>query len=101
MTAGEGSDTAEITLEWNDRLREFVESRSGREGFVSASDSIPALIREEKKRKAKAVILEKLLETIETGPAEPTTREDWDSIKREAIERLEVRKRFHAPLDSE
>jgi hypothetical protein len=32
-----------------------------------------------------------LLEAVNSGPSTPMTREDWDSIRREALERLTAR----------
>ncbi len=85
---GEKRDTAEIVLEWNDRSRDFGEIRSEQGGFASANDRLEALIRDEPKREAKVVIIESQREAIKSGPAEPMTREEWDSIEREAIERI-------------
>lgn len=89
---GERGDTAEIVLEWNDRSRDFVEIRSEQGGFASANDRLEALTRDEPKREAKVVIIESRREAIESGPAEPPTREDWDSIEREALEQITRKK---------
>jgi antitoxin ParD1/3/4 len=71
-----------------DEMKAFVEEQMASEGFASASEYLRALIREAQKRLAKRELEAKLLEGLQSGPATPMTREDWDSIEREAMERL-------------
>jgi hypothetical protein len=46
------------------------------------------MIRDVQKRKAKQGLEAKLREALLSGPAEPMTREDWEEIEREGLERL-------------
>jgi antitoxin ParD1/3/4 len=67
----------------------FVETQAAREGFGTASEYLCALIRDLQKRHAKRDLEAKLREAIESGPAEPMTRADWDELERKALERLD------------
>jgi Arc/MetJ-type ribon-helix-helix transcriptional regulator len=58
------------------------------EGYASASEYLRTLIRDAQKRRAKRELEAKLREALESGPATPMTREDWDSIEQEAMDRL-------------
>jgi antitoxin ParD1/3/4 len=71
-----------------DEVRAFIEERVAREGHSSAGDYLAALVREAQRRLAKQELEAKLREAVESGPATPMTREDWDSIEREALARL-------------
>jgi antitoxin ParD1/3/4 len=71
-----------------DEMKAFVEAEMAQEGYASASEYLRALIRDAQRRRAKRELETKLREALESGPASPMTREDWDSIEREALERL-------------
>jgi len=71
-----------------DEMKAFVESQMAQEGYASASEYLRALIRDAQKRRAKRELEAKFREALESGPATPMTREDWDSIEHEAVERL-------------
>jgi antitoxin ParD1/3/4 len=71
-----------------DEMKVFVEAQMVHEGYASASEYLRALIRDAQKRRAKQELEAKFREAIESGPATPMTREDWQSIEREAMERL-------------
>ena len=70
-----------------DEMKAFIEARLVQEGYASASEYLRALIREDQKRKAKQELEAKLLEGLR-GPEVEMTREDWDSIRREALDGL-------------
>jgi antitoxin ParD1/3/4 len=69
-----------------DEMKAFVESQMAADGYASASEYLHALIRDDQKRRAKQALEAKLLEGLQ-GPAVEMTRDDWDSIMREATER--------------
>ena len=71
-----------------DEMKTFVEAQMTQEGYASASEYLRALIREAQKRRAKRDLEAKFREAIESGPATPMTREDWESIEPEAMKRL-------------
>lgn len=70
-----------------DEVKAFVEARMAEEGYVSASEYLLALIRDAQKHRAKLELETKLLEGLQ-GPVTEMTRDDWDSIEREAMEGL-------------
>jgi uncharacterized protein YoaH (UPF0181 family) len=52
------------------------------------------MIRETQQRQAQCERLDDLLsEGFDSGPATPSTREDWDRIRREGMELIAQRKR--------
>jgi antitoxin ParD1/3/4 len=66
-----------------EEMKAFIEAQMGLEGYASASEYLRALIREAQKRQARQALDAKLLEGLE-GPAVEMTRDDWESIRREA-----------------
>ena len=70
-----------------DEMKAFIEAQMVTEGYASASEYLRTLIRDVQKRRAKQELEAKLLEGLQ-GPAVEMTREDWESIRREANEGL-------------
>jgi antitoxin ParD1/3/4 len=66
-----------------DEMKAFIEAQMGQEGYASAREYLRNLIREAQKREARKALDAKLLEGLE-GPAVEMTRDDWESIRREA-----------------
>jgi antitoxin ParD1/3/4 len=71
-----------------DEMKTFVETQAVKEGFGTTSEYLRSVIRDVQKRQAKQALEAKLREALESGPSEPMTREDWDEIEREGLERL-------------
>lgn len=71
-----------------EEMKAFIESQMSTEGYASASEYLRALIRDAQRHRAKQELEAKLLEGLQ-GPAVEMTREDWDSIEREAQERFD------------
>ena len=69
-------------------MKAFLETQAAAEGHASASDYVRTLIRDAQRRRAKQELEAKLLEGLQ-GPVVEMTREDWDSIQREAQERFD------------
>lgn len=76
-----------MNLSLPDELNSFVEAQSAQEGHASAEDYVRSLIREAQKRQARQELEARLREAIETGPATPLTRADWDDLERRVWER--------------
>jgi antitoxin ParD1/3/4 len=70
-----------------EEMKAFIEAQMVEEGYASASEYLRTLIREAQKRQAKRELETEFREALESGPATPMTREDWDSIEREALDR--------------
>jgi antitoxin ParD1/3/4 len=78
---------ATMNVSLPDEMKTFVEAQAAKEGFGTTSEYLRSMIRDTQKRLAKQALEARLLEGLE-GPAVLMTREDWDSIKREAQEGL-------------
>jgi antitoxin ParD1/3/4 len=68
-------------------MKEFVEEQVAKGGYETASEYVRALIREAQIRAAKEDLDAKLLEGLESGPATPMSKADWDELKRRVWER--------------
>jgi antitoxin ParD1/3/4 len=79
---------ATMNISLPDPMKEFIETQTSKEGFGSVSEYLRSIIREVQKRQAKQELEAKLLEGLQ-GPSVVMTREDWDSIEREALEGLD------------
>jgi antitoxin ParD1/3/4 len=70
-----------------EEMKAFIEAQMATEGYASASEYLRTLIREAQKRQAKQALEAKFREALESGPATPMTREDWDELHRRVWER--------------
>ncbi len=70
-----------------DEMKAFVEAEMAQEGYASASEYVRALLRDAQKRRAKRELEAKFREALESGPATPMTRDDWDDLERKVWER--------------
>jgi antitoxin ParD1/3/4 len=75
-----------------DQLKEFVDGQIGSGRYSSVSEYVRDLIRDDEKRKAQERIEALLLEGIQDGGPTDMTRQDWDDVRREALEQFETRK---------
>jgi Arc/MetJ-type ribon-helix-helix transcriptional regulator len=76
-----------ITIQLPDETRSFIEAQAAERGCASAGEYLLALVQEAQLRQAKAGIDAKLIEALESGPATPMTRDDWDELERQVWER--------------
>lgn len=75
-----------------DQLKQFVDEQMEKGRYSSVSEYVRELIREDEKRKAQENLEALLMEGLQSGPAKPMTRKDWDEIRSEALKQLEARK---------
>ena len=78
---------ATMNVSLPDEMKAFVETRATEEGFGTVSEYLRSVIRDLQRRQARQDLEAKLLEGLQS-PAVPMTRDDWDSIQREALEGL-------------
>ena len=78
---------ATMNVSLPDEMKAFVEAQAAKEGFGTTSEYLRSVIRDVQKQQAKQALEAKLREAIESGPAEPMTREDWDELERKVWER--------------
>lgn len=68
--------------------QDFIEREIAEGGYSTPSDYIRALVEEAHSRKAEERLEKLLLEGLDSGPATPMTRADWEEIKRRGLERI-------------
>lgn len=74
-----------------DPLKRFVDGQVAQGRYSSASEYVRELIRADEKRKAEEVLEAKLLEGLSSAES-PLTAEDWRTIRKEALAKVEARK---------
>jgi antitoxin ParD1/3/4 len=79
--------TRNVSLPDEMKMKAFVEAQAAKEGFGTTSEYLRSVLRDVQKRLAKQDLEAKLLEGLQ-GPRVLMTREEWDSIEREALEGL-------------
>jgi antitoxin ParD1/3/4 len=82
-------DTMEFSVP--EHFRVFVQSRVDEGGFGSTSDYLQQLISADQQRHARSRLEAELQKGIESGPAEPMTAADWESVRNEVRNRIEAR----------
>ena len=70
-----------------DEMKAFVEAQAAKEGFGTTSEYLRSVLRDVQKRLAKVILEAEASEGLQ-GPRVLMTREEWDSIEREALEGL-------------
>jgi antitoxin ParD1/3/4 len=85
-----------------DDMKAFIEAQAAAKGFGTVSEYMRALIREAQERAARRERVDALLlEGLDSGPATPFTKADWEAIRREVHQRHAARQgRTHGPKDA-
>lgn len=65
-----------------EEMRAFIEAQMSEEGYASASEYFRTLVRQEQRRRARRELESKFREALESGPAEPMTRDDWETLEK-------------------
>ena len=78
---------ASINISVSGAMNAFVEAQTAQEGYASASEYLRSLIRDAQKRSARQRLEAKLLEGMQ-GPTVVMDRDEWESIRQEALEGL-------------
>jgi antitoxin ParD1/3/4 len=87
-----------LTVSLADDTVRFIEEQVRAGGHASVGAYLDAILAEARLREAKRAFEAKIQEAIDSGPAEPLTPEDWDSIRREVRRRHAERQgRTHGP----
>ncbi|APW59045.1 ribbon-helix-helix domain-containing protein [Paludisphaera borealis] len=72
-----------------DDLMKLVEAQVAEGRYGSPDEYLGELVRrDDRKRQAKRALEDKLQEALDGGPAELMTREEWDSMRQEALDGL-------------
>ena len=75
-----------------EELKEYVEQRT-RSGYSTPSEYVRELIRADRERRAQERLDAFLLEGLNSGDPIPSNHEFWAELKREALVKLESRKK--------
>ena len=73
-------------------LKQFVDGQISTGRYSSASEYVRELIRADEKRKAEEQLEAKLLEGL-NGAERELTPADWSALRKEALDRIEGRKK--------
>jgi antitoxin ParD1/3/4 len=92
----ETKDTlTEVNISLPHSMKTFIDEVVAEGGYSTASEYVRELIEDAKRRKSQEEqeeIEQRLLESLESGPATPMTKEDWEGIKQRGIERIRQKK---------
>ena len=86
MLPGKGEPMTTLHIALSESLREFVAARVAAGGYVSASDYIDRLVREDQRRQERERVEALLMEGLQSEASE-MTQADWDELKRRVWER--------------
>ena len=75
-----------------EELKEYVEAQT-KSGYSTPSEYVRELIRQDQKRRAKDKLNALLLEGLDSGDPIPVNAKFWTELKREALAKLEARKK--------
>lgn len=76
-----------LTVPLPEPLLSFAKEQATKNGLLSPSDYLVALLAEDRRRIARESLDAQLLAGLDSGPSEPMTAADWDSLK----QRVEAR----------
>lgn len=66
-------------------LKSWVERQVTLRGYSTASEFVRDVLRREQAAAARARVDEHLLESLDSGPARPMERKDWDQIRAKGL----------------
>jgi antitoxin ParD1/3/4 len=81
--------TETLNIPLDEETRAFVEEQAVKRGCESVAAYVAALVEADYKRWARENLEKLLLEGIESGPASPMTRQDWDDLRRRVEQQVE------------
>ena len=94
---------ATMSISLPDSMKEFIEAQAAKKGFGTVSEYVRSVIREVQERQAERERIDGLLiEGLDSGPAAPMTRTDWDGIRNEVQKRhAALQGRTNGPQDTD
>ena len=75
------------------QLKSFVQRQVERRGYSSVSEYVRDLIRGDQERQAVATLEAEFLKGLDSGPATPMTKADWQDIRMEVQRRSAERRK--------
>lgn len=71
-------------------IKDFIDEQIAKGAYDTPSDYVCDLVREAKEREAEERLEKLLLEALDSGPATPMTKEDWEEIKQRGLQRIQL-----------
>jgi antitoxin ParD1/3/4 len=84
---------ATMNVSLPDEMKAFVEDQATKNGFGTVSEYMRSIIRELQKQTARQRLDALIIEGLDSGPATPLTKKDWEHIRREGRKVIAERKR--------
>jgi antitoxin ParD1/3/4 len=81
-------------------IKSFVDAEVADGKYSTPSAYICAVLREFQKKRAREKVDQLLQEGLDSGSATPMTKQDWEDIRRQGLERLARRKARRNSLSS-
>lgn len=81
-------ETTSITIDLSKETKEFIDQQAAANGFGSSADYVRSLLRAEEERAWRKEIERLALEGLHSGPMTPFTKQDWEDIRGQVMERL-------------
>jgi len=78
-----------MSISLPESMKTFIEEEVSSGGYGTASEYFRELVREAKERKIEERLESLLLEALDSGPATPMTKKDWEAIKGRGLERIQ------------
>jgi antitoxin ParD1/3/4 len=75
------------------QLKSFVQHQVERRGYSSVSEYVRDLIRGDQERQAITTLEAEFLKGLDSGPATPMTKQDWQDIREEIRRRSAARRK--------
>jgi antitoxin ParD1/3/4 len=73
-------------------MKQFIDEEVSNGGYGTTSEYFRELVREAKKRKEEEQLEKLLLQALESGPATPMTKQDWEAIRNRGLARIKAKK---------
>lgn len=83
---------ATMNISLPEPLRSFVEERVNEGGYGTVSEYLRELIRADQRRRAEERLEQLLLKGLDSGPATPMTKKDWEAIKQRGLKCIKQRR---------
>jgi antitoxin ParD1/3/4 len=75
------------------QLKSFVQNQVRHRGYSSVSEYVRDLIRGDQERQAITALEAEFLKGLDSGPATPMTKQDWQDIRTEVRRRTAARRK--------
>jgi antitoxin ParD1/3/4 len=78
-----------LSLLLPESFKDFIDQQVAKGGYSAPDEYLCDLIQEAKERAVEEHLEMLLLEALDSGPATPMTKADWEEIKQRGIERIQ------------